>query len=98
VTGLYFMGVVQPLGAIMPIAERQSELVTPTTQEQLRAALAASRCREIDGHRSGIEALRGQQAPHHQVDFDDYMLDLKRERKRCPPGASTPEPELPVLL
>ncbi|MBL7373434.1 NAD(P)/FAD-dependent oxidoreductase, partial [Escherichia coli] len=27
VAGLYFLGLIQPLGAIMPIAERQSQLI-----------------------------------------------------------------------
>src|SRR5215207_3006565 len=53
VEGVYFLGLAQPLGAIMPMAERQSkwiaELLTGSyelpSKEEMRAALAASTSR-----------------------------------------------------
>lgn len=83
VPGLYFIGLVQPLGAIMPIAERQSELVA----DHLRGAYALpgrARMRaEIDRHRRAI-AKRYVVSKRHtiQVDFDDYMRQLRVERGR----------------
>ena len=83
VTGLYFIGLVQPLGAIMPIAERQSELVADHIQGDYALPSRQEMSSEIDGHRSGIEKRYVASKRHTiQVDFDDYMLDLKRERKR----------------
>ena len=83
VTGLYFIGLVQPLGAIMPIAERQSELVADHLQGIYALPSRQQMSAEIDGHRSGIEKRYVASKRHTiQVDFDDYMLDLKRERKR----------------
>jgi dimethylaniline monooxygenase (N-oxide forming) len=82
IAGLYFVGLAQPLGAIMPIAEAQSKLIadhltgrykTPSA-EAMRAAAAAER-----------EALdqRYVRSRRHtmQVDFDSFMLALADERE-----------------
>jgi cation diffusion facilitator CzcD-associated flavoprotein CzcO len=81
--GLYFIGLVQPLGAIMPIAERQAEWVAdlfeggaalPDPQRMERAIEreeAAMRRRYVASTRHTI-----------QVDFHAYMRTLARERKR----------------
>jgi dimethylaniline monooxygenase (N-oxide forming) len=81
--GLYFIGLVQPLGAIMPIAERQSEWVADLLEgraalpdrERMRREIAreerAMRKRYIASTRHTI-----------QVDFHPYMRTIQRERKR----------------
>jgi hypothetical protein len=82
-SGLYFIGLVQPLGAIMPIAERQSEWIADLLEGT--AALPAP-----DRMRRSIErddkALRKRYvaSTRHtiQVDFHGYMRTLARERKR----------------
>jgi dimethylaniline monooxygenase (N-oxide forming) len=81
--GLYFIGLVQPLGAIMPIAERQSEWIADVLQG--RAALP-----ERDEMRKAIERedrrmrKRYVASKRHtvQVDYHPYMRELRRERKR----------------
>lgn len=82
VPGLWFIGLVQPLGAIMPIAERQSELLaahltgayalppTPQMQQDIARRQAAMRKRYVASKRHTI-----------QVDFDDYMKELRVERE-----------------
>jgi dimethylaniline monooxygenase (N-oxide forming) len=82
VPGLYFVGLVQPLGAIMPIAERQSELVADHLQGRYALPEPSQVQREMDRHRSTI-AKRYVTSKRHtiQVDFDDYMLALRRERR-----------------
>ncbi|CAB4967483.1 unannotated protein [freshwater metagenome] len=83
---LAFIGLIQPLGAIMPLAEEQGRLVaarlsgayaTPPV-EQMRADVEAAdeaiRKRYIGSKRHTI-----------QVDFETYLYDLQVERKR---GAS----------
>jgi cation diffusion facilitator CzcD-associated flavoprotein CzcO len=82
VPGLYFIGLVQPLGAIMPIAERQSELVADHLQGRYALPSDAEMTAEITRHRHAI-AKRYVNSKRHtiQVDFDDYMLALRTERK-----------------
>ena len=80
--GLYFVGLIQPLGAIMPLAEAQSEwvadLVTgdgllPTYDEmrrQIRDYDQRLRKRYVASKRHTI-----------QVDFHAYLTELRRERR-----------------
>ena len=64
--GLYFVGLIQPLGAIMPLAEAQAEwvgdLVTGAgalpSETEMRHQIAAY-------DESAAQALRGLQAAHH---------------------------------
>jgi hypothetical protein len=82
--GLYFIGFVQPLGAIMPIAEAQAEWVadllggkgTLPPPGEMRAETSASeskmRKRYVASKRHTI-----------QVDFHPYLRELARERKRA---------------
>lgn len=81
VPGVYFIGLLQPLGAIMPLAEAQSEWVgdlligdyalPPKVQMQadITADQAAMRARYVASKRHTI-----------QVDFDDYLRHLAIER------------------
>jgi hypothetical protein len=78
VPGLYFIGLVQPLGAIMPISERQSELVADHLQGCYALPEPAEMDAEIDRHRKAV-AKRYVASKRHtiQVDFDDYMRVLR---------------------
>lgn len=78
-----FVGLVQPLGAIQPIAERQAKLLAewltgryalPEPAEMRRRATRdreRSRRRYVESKRHTL-----------QVDFDDYLAALDRERER----------------
>jgi thioredoxin reductase len=80
--GLYFTGLIQPLGAIMPLAEAQAEWVAdlvsgegalPTYDEmrrQIRAYDEKVRKRYVASKRHTI-----------QVDFHAYLGELRRERR-----------------
>jgi len=82
--GLYFVGFVQPLGAIMPVAEAQAEWVadllggrgTLPSPGEMRAEISSTeskmRKRYVASKRHTI-----------QVDFHPYLRELKRERKRA---------------
>jgi dimethylaniline monooxygenase (N-oxide forming) len=82
VANLYFVALVQPLGATMPIAEVQGrwiadelrgEYLRPARAEMLRdirADDAAMRKRYVASKRHTI-----------QIDFDDYLRALERERR-----------------
>ena len=82
--GLYFIGLVQPLGAIMPIAERQSEWVADLLEG--KAALPEPRARWSARSSARTRAMRKRYvaSTRHtiQVDFHTYMRALARERKR----------------
>ncbi len=82
--GLYFIGFIQPLGAIMPIAEAQSEWVAdllegkgelPSAEEmrtEIKEAETKMRRRYVASKRHTI-----------QVDFHPYLREIRRERKRA---------------
>jgi dimethylaniline monooxygenase (N-oxide forming) len=82
IEGLYFIGLLQPLGAIMPLAEAQSawvgdhllgDYVLPSkteVQAAVQADQAAMRARYVSSKRHTI-----------QVDFDDYLRDIQIERR-----------------
>ena len=79
---LFFVGLAQPLGAIMPIAEAQAKLIgdllagayAPPPAEAMRAEMARERRRL---------AKRYVRSERHtmEVDFDCYLYDLARERR-----------------
>ncbi len=82
--GLYFLGFIQPLGAIMPLAEAQAEWVadllagsgTLPSPSEMKAEIEAEerkmRKRYVASKRHTI-----------QVDFQPYLRELKRERRRA---------------
>ncbi len=83
VPGVYFLGLLQPLGAIMPLAELQSDWVCDHLEG--RYALPPE-----DAMRADMEAERAAMFRRYvpskrhtmQVDFEDYVLGVKQERRR----------------
>lgn len=96
--GLYFIGLIQPWGAIMPLAEAQSEWVADLiegkcglpTPEQMRRAMARER---------NAMARRYTQSARHtiQVDFFPYLDQIRRERRRKP-AVRPARPAAPALV
>lgn len=83
VPGLSGVGLVQPLGAVMPLAEEQGRLVA----DQLTGAYALPDGEAMRAEMDGYEAWLGKrfvQSTRHtlEVDVDDYLRQLKRERRR----------------
>ncbi|HEX5955127.1 MAG TPA: NAD(P)-binding domain-containing protein [Solirubrobacterales bacterium] len=83
IEGVYFLGLAQPLGAIMPMAEQQSkwgaallrgDYVLPPGAE-MRADMARERA---------AQAERFYVSKRHtmEVDFDEWMRDAQREMSR----------------
>lgn len=83
IPGLFFLGLLQPLGAVMPLAELQSrwmaayltgEYALPPVRD-MHAAMARERRAMF---------RRYVRSPRHtmQVDFDDYVALVERERKQ----------------
>jgi dimethylaniline monooxygenase (N-oxide forming) len=80
--GLYFIGLIQPLGAIMPIAERQSLWVADLIEGKALLPDKATMQAEIQRRREKM-AKRYDDRPRHtiQVDYWAYMRDIAREIK-----------------
>ena len=82
IPNVFFIGLLQPLGAIMPLAEAQGAWVGDYLLRRLRAARAGRAARR---HRRATRpAMRKRYvaSKRHtiQVDFDDYLHDLAKER------------------
>jgi dimethylaniline monooxygenase (N-oxide forming) len=80
---LFFIGLVQPWGAIMPLAELQSrwvaDIVTGATGLPDRNEMLA----DIERHKTAMKRRYTQSARHTiQVDFHPYTIELEKERKR----------------
>ena len=88
--GLYFIGLLQPVGAVMPLAEAQGAWVAetlagryvPPATDEVRRQMSA----EHERNRRQFYA-----SPRHtmEVDFDHYLWDLARERRRGAARAAT---------
>ncbi len=80
---LFFVGLVQPLGAIMPIADAQSRWIADALRGRYAPPDAAELERRMADERRAMFA-RYVASPRHtiQVDFDDYLVELDRERRR----------------
>jgi dimethylaniline monooxygenase (N-oxide forming) len=80
---LFFVGLAQPLGAIMPIAEAQAKLIADCIAGRYRPPAPAIMRREADEERAEV-ARRYVPSRRHtmQVDFDEFMAALAKEHAR----------------
>ena len=83
--GLYFIGLIQPLGAIMPIAEAQSEWVADLLEGKSELP-GPERMRRVIAREDARMAKRYVASKRHtiQVDFMPYMRTIARERRGGP--------------
>jgi hypothetical protein len=81
--GLYFIGLVQPLGAIMPLAEAQSEWVADLLEGTAQLPPAAEARREIANYvaRSRRRYLASKRHTI-EVDFLAHLKEIEHERRR----------------
>jgi dimethylaniline monooxygenase (N-oxide forming) len=80
--GLYFIGLVQPIGAAMPIAEIQSEWVADLLQGRAALPPESQMNREIARYRTVTAARYARSSrPAIQVDFLPYLREIARERQ-----------------
>jgi flavin-binding monooxygenase-like protein len=92
IDGLYFPGLVQPLGAIMPIAERQGVLIGEAVRGNYERPSRGEMQRDIDEHLAKMHKRYIASKRHTiQVDFEIYMKELAKEieagRERALSGA-----------
>jgi dimethylaniline monooxygenase (N-oxide forming) len=81
--GLYFIGFIQPLGPIMPLAEAQSEWIADLLNGRATLPSAAEMRSEIAAYAAGMRKRYVSSKRHTiEVDFHPYLRALRRERKR----------------
>ena len=82
--GLYFIGLLQPLGAIMPLAEAQCEWVADLLEGSV-ALPSAREMRKVIEREDRRMRKRYVASKRHtiQVDFFPYLRTLRRERERA---------------
>ena len=94
--GLYFIGLVQPLGAIMPLAEAQSEWIADVIEGKAELPDPDRMHREIEREHERMRKRYVASKRHTiQVDFYPYLRQLQKERKRRRSGIRkfSPMPE-----
>lgn len=80
---LAFIGLLQPLGAIMPLAEAQGKWVARLLRGEYVLPDASEMSHIIEEERRAMFARYVPSKRHKmQVDFDDYLHDLAREIRR----------------
>jgi len=82
--GLFFIGFIQPLGAIMPLAEAQAEWVADLLSGRGQLP-APAEMREAIADEERRMRKRYVASKRHtiQVDFHPYLRQLRKERKRA---------------
>jgi dimethylaniline monooxygenase (N-oxide forming) len=81
--GLFFIGLVQPLGAIMPIAELQSEWIADLLEGKAALPDREAMHRSIEREERAMRKRYVASKRHTiQVDFHPYMRALRKERRR----------------
>ena len=82
-SGIYFLGLMQPVGSIMPLSEVQGKWIAGLLSGEMALPDGATMRREMDRDRDAI-MKRYVHVPRHtiQVDFWDYMATIEREMKR----------------
>ena len=94
--GLYFIGLVQPLGAMMPLAEAQSQWVADLLDGTAALPSKAEMRREIARYHRKLEKRYVKSKRHTiQVDFLDHLAELSKERTAGAGAPVTPADWLP---
>ena len=82
IPSVFFIGLLQPLGAIMPLAHHQSEWVCDYLAGRYALPDPAALRRDIEEERRRMFKRYVASKRHTmQVDYDDYLLALDKERK-----------------
>jgi hypothetical protein len=80
---LFFLGLLQPLGAIMPLAELQSHWIAQYLQGEYQLPEPEMLQKTISQEREAIRKRYGESARHTmQVDYEPYVRAVRREMKR----------------
>jgi cation diffusion facilitator CzcD-associated flavoprotein CzcO len=98
IPNLCFVGLLQPLGAIMPIAEAQGKWIAQYLTGKYKLPSKANMRRVMREDREEMfDRYVGSTRHTMQVDFDDYLWDIKREVRRGQKRAKRGGRMLPFL-
>jgi dimethylaniline monooxygenase (N-oxide forming) len=82
VPDVYFIALVQPLGATMPIAEVQGQWIADELRGEYMRPSRADMLRDIRAENDAMRRRYVASKRHTiQIDFDDYVRALERERR-----------------
>jgi cation diffusion facilitator CzcD-associated flavoprotein CzcO len=97
IPNVFFIGLLQPLGAIMPIAEHQSSWVADFLSGRYALPPAAELRTDIERERAQMFKRYVRSKRHTmQIDFDDFLVALAKERRRGEERARANGNRLPV--
>ena len=83
IPNLFFVGLLQPLGSVMPLSEVQGTWIASYLEGQYALPPRTQLRRDIAEDQAAMRSRYVASKRHTiQVDFDDYLFDLARERKR----------------
>ncbi|MDO8188032.1 NAD(P)-binding domain-containing protein [Conexibacter sp. JD483] len=79
---VFFVGLLQPLGAIMPLSEAQGQWIAAYLRGEYALPDPAALAADVEAERRKMFKRYVASKRHTmQVDFDTYLHDLRRERK-----------------
>ncbi|CAB4891668.1 unannotated protein [freshwater metagenome] len=91
--GLFFVGLVQPIGAVMPLAEAQSQWIAALLTGETALPSPGAMHRAIQDEEAAMARQYVASKRHTiQVDFHDYLRLLARERRLGPAAAEPAGP------
>lgn len=94
---VFFIGLLQPLGAIMPLSEAQGRWVADYLRGEYALPSPAEMKADMEAERDRMFKRYVKSKRHTmQVDFDDYLYDLNKEIKRGTARAKSKGNPLPV--
>jgi dimethylaniline monooxygenase (N-oxide forming) len=97
IPNVFFIGLLQPLGAIMPLAEAQGSWIAKYLRGEYALPPAPELRADMKRERERMFKRYVASKRHTmQVDYDDYLLDLERELKRGGERAARAGRPLPV--
>jgi dimethylaniline monooxygenase (N-oxide forming) len=98
VDNLFFVGLLQPLGAIMPVAEAQARLIGDVLAGRVALPAADKMRLAMEEERRALFSRYKDRAPRHtmQVDFGSYLWRLRRARKKGAAAAKKQGYRLPI--
>jgi hypothetical protein len=80
VDNLFFLGLLQPLGALMPLAEAQGRWIASYLRGEYRLPSRAEMEADVRRERERMRRRYVASKRHTmEVDFDDYLFALRRE-------------------
>lgn len=94
---LFFVGLLQPLGAIMPLSEAQGKLIAEYLTGEYHLPDRAAQEKQIQRYERSMYKRYVSSARHTmQVDFEEYLYELEREARRGRKRAARAAHSLPI--